>query len=120
MNTAAASEGGALQMRNWMTASDEWLSPQAAVLSPDATIKIAAAIVGADTPYHRVVAAGRAAVEILKDGIAREKLHLSRKEQQWLARIDDALDALPADETTLMLDLEAQYGVLYDKASYGL
>jgi len=120
MNTAAASEGGALQMRNWMTASDEWLSPQAAVLSPDATIKIAAAIVGADTPYHRVVAAGRAAVEILKDGIAQEKLHLSRKEQQWLVRIDDALDALPADEATLMLDLEAQYGGLYGKASYGL
>ncbi len=120
MNTAAASEGGALQMRNWMTASDEWLSPQAAVLSPDATIKIAAAIVGTDTPYHRVVAAGRAAVEILKDGIAQEKLHLSRKEQQWLVRIDDALDALPADEATLMLDLEAQYGGLYGKSSYGL
>jgi methanol--5-hydroxybenzimidazolylcobamide Co-methyltransferase len=120
MNTAAASEGGALQMRNWMTASDEWLSPQAAVLSPDATIKIAAAIVGADTPYHRVVAAGRAAVEILKDGIAQEKLHLSRKEQQWLVRIDDALDTLPADEAMLILDLEAQYGGLYDKASYDL
>ena len=41
MNTAAATEGGALQMRNWMTASDEWLSPQAAVLSPEATIRIA-------------------------------------------------------------------------------
>ncbi len=49
MNTAAASEGGAMQMRNWMTASDQWLSPQAAVLSPEATIKIATAIVGADT-----------------------------------------------------------------------
>ena len=55
MNTAAASEGGALQMRKWMTASDEWLSPQAAVLSPEATIKIATAIVNADTPYHQVI-----------------------------------------------------------------
>ena len=54
MNTAAGTEGGALQMRNWMTASDEWLSPQAAVLSPEATIRIAGAIVAADTPYHRV------------------------------------------------------------------
>jgi methanol--5-hydroxybenzimidazolylcobamide Co-methyltransferase len=120
MNTAAASKGGALQMRNWMTASDEWLSPQAAVLSPEATIKIATAIVGAGTPYHRTIAAGRAAVGILKEGIAQDRLRISRKEQQWLTRIDDALDAFPADEMTLMRDLEARYGSLYDKASYGL
>jgi methanol--5-hydroxybenzimidazolylcobamide Co-methyltransferase len=120
MNTAAGTKGGALQMRSWMTASDEWLSPQAAVLSPDATIRIAGAIVAADTPYHRVIAAGRAAVEVLKDGVALEKLHLSRKEQQWLTRIDDALGAFPADEKALLLELEAQYGSLYDKASYGL
>jgi methanol--5-hydroxybenzimidazolylcobamide Co-methyltransferase len=120
MNTAAASEGGALQMRNWMVASDEWLSPQAAVLSPDATIKIATAIVSADTPYHRTLAAGRAAVEILKGGIDRELLHISRKEQQWLTRIDDALSTMPEDEETLQHDLEAQYGSLYDKPGYGM
>jgi methanol--5-hydroxybenzimidazolylcobamide Co-methyltransferase len=120
MNTAAATEGGALRLRDWMTVSDEWMSPQAAVLSPVATIKIDTAIVGADTPYHQTIAAGRAAVEILKDGIAQAKLHLSRKEQQWLTRIDEALDGLPQDEAALMRDLEAQYGSLYDKASYGL
>ena len=120
MNTAAATEGGALQMRNWLTASDEWMSPQAAVLSAEATIRIAGAIVAADTPYHRVIAAGRAAVEILNDGIAKQKLHLSRREQQWLTRIDDALGAFPADEGALMLEMESQYGSLYDKASYAL
>ena len=119
MNAAAASAGGALQMRDWMTVSDEWRSSQAAVLSPDATIKIASAIVGQDTPYHQTVAAGRAAVEILKEGIAQNKLHLSRKEQQWLRRIDDALTSFPPEETTLVADMEAQYGSLYDKASYG-
>ena len=120
MNTAAATKGGALQMRNWMTASDQWLSPQAAVLSPESTIHIAGAIVTADTPYHRVIAAGRAAVEVLKDGVTQQKLNLSRKEQQWLTRIDDALCAFPASEETLLLELESQYGGLYDKASYGL
>jgi hypothetical protein len=103
-----------------MTASDEWLSPQAAVLSPEATIKIATAIVGAETPYHRTVAAGRAAVEILQQGIAQQRLHISRKEQQWLTRIDESLTAIPADEEKLMSDMEPQYGGLYDKASYGL
>jgi methanol--5-hydroxybenzimidazolylcobamide Co-methyltransferase len=120
MNAAAANEGGALQMRNWMTASDEWLSPQAAVLSPQATMKIATAIVDADTPYHRTIAAGRAAADILKDGIAQQKLRLLRREQAWLKRIDDALDSFPEDERTLMQDLELEYGSLYDKASYGL
>ena len=120
MNTASATAGGALQMRNWMTASDEWLSPQAAVLSPDATIRIASAIVSADTPYRQTIAAGRAAVALLNDGVAQQKLHLSRKEQQWLTRIDESLHSLPEDGATLMHDLEAQYGSLYDKASYGL
>jgi methanol--5-hydroxybenzimidazolylcobamide Co-methyltransferase len=120
MNAAASSKDGALQMRDWMTLSDEWLSPQAAVLSPDATIKIAAAIVGADSPYHRTIAAGRAAVEILDDGIAHEKLRLSNKEQKWLTRISDTLDSLPEDEGNLIEDMEAQYGSLYSKTSYGL
>jgi len=120
MNAAAASKDGALQMRDWMTLSDEWLSPQAAVLSPDATIKIATAIVGADSPYHRTIAAGRAAVEILNDGIAQQKLRLSGKEQKWLTRISDTLDSLPGNEAALIEDMEAQYGSIYSKASYGL
>lgn len=120
MNAAAATSGGALQMRNWMTASDEWLSPQAAVLSPDATMKIAASIVNADTPYHRTIAAGRAAVDILNEGIHHGKLRLSKKEQQWLARIDQSLNDLPGDEDSLIDAMDEQYGSLYDKSSYGL
>ena len=75
---------------------------------------------GAGTRYQRTLAGGRAALEIIKNGAADEKLRLSRKEQQWLARIDEALEAFPADEEALMRDLEPQYGGLYDKASYGL
>jgi methanol--5-hydroxybenzimidazolylcobamide Co-methyltransferase len=120
MNAAAATQGGALQMRNWMTASDQWLSPQAAVLSPDATMKIATAIVNADTPYHRTIAAGRAAVDVLNDGTQQGKLRLSKKEQQWLTRIDEALEEFPADEEILIDAMEEQYGSFYDKSSYGL
>lgn len=120
MNTAAASEGGAQQMRNWMVASDEWLSPQAAVLSPEATVTIGQAIVDADTPYHRVIAAGRAAVDLLEDAFAVQKLQLSQREQQWLARIGNVLKTLPATERELIRDMETQYGGSYDKASYGM
>jgi len=120
MNIAAASEGGALRMRDWLTASDEWLSPQAAVLSPAATMRIAGAIVGETTPYRQTVAAGRAALAILNDGVARNKFRLPRKELQWLDRIGEAFEALPQDEAELVADMESQYGSLYDRASYGL
>ena len=120
MNAAAATPGGALKMRDWMTASDEWLSPQAAVLSPEATIRIANAIIGEETPYRRTIAAGRAALEILNEGLAADKLHLSRKEQQWLTRIEAAMDELPGEEICLLASLEEQYGGLYDRSSYGL
>jgi len=50
---------------------------------------------------NRVIAAGRAAVELLKDGVALEKLHLSRKEQEWLTRIDDALGAFQRTKKAL-------------------
>jgi methanol--5-hydroxybenzimidazolylcobamide Co-methyltransferase len=117
---AAASRGGALDLRDWMTASDEWLSPQAAVLSPAATLRIANAIVHEESPYRQTIAAGRAALDLLKEGLAEEKLRLSRKELQWLQRIESALGELPADEASLMAALEEQYGSLYDKPSYGL
>lgn len=71
----AAKRGGALTLRNWMVASDEWLSPQAAVLSPDATIEIAKAIAGASGDYSRTVAAGRAALKILRRGLSDERPH---------------------------------------------
>ena len=59
-------------------------------------------------------------MEILKDGVAEHGLVLSRKEQQWFTRIDEALQNLPEDEETLLRNLEPQYGSLYAKASYGL
>jgi len=117
---AASAHGGALALRDWMTASDEWLSPQAAVLSPVATLRIAGAIVAEETPYRQTIAAGRAALEVVKEGVAADKLHLSRKEHQWLDRIASAFEELPSDEPALIASLEEQYGGLYDKASYGL
>ena len=98
---AAASRGGALRLRDWMTASDEWLSPQAAVLSPAATIRIAEGSWRGDA-LSADHCCGPRRSGILKEGIAAEKLHLSRKEQQWLGRIEAALDELPDDEAVLV------------------
>jgi hypothetical protein len=56
----------------------------------------------------------------MKDGLAAGKLRLSRKEQQWLGRIEEALASLSADEAAMVRAVDAQYGNLYDKAGYGL
>lgn len=119
MNAASAS-GQAKVLRDLMTLSDETLSPQAAVLSPAATIEIARAIVSKSEPYERTVAAGKAAAGLLDRNAREGRLTLARKERQWLDRIGEALDALPADWRELQRRIEPDYGHLYDRESYGL
>jgi len=114
MNTAAA-RGEALTLRDWLSESDEWLSPQAAVLSPEATCRIAEAIVSAQGGYRRTIAAGLAAVAILRDA----RLSLSAREKQWLDRIESALESIPAEEA-LLEEMSGRYGSLFARSSYGL
>jgi methanol--5-hydroxybenzimidazolylcobamide Co-methyltransferase len=118
MNTAAAS-GGALALRQWLIDSDVCLSPQAAVLSPEATVRIARAIVGEQDSYGRTVAAGKAAVEVLREGLASGRLNLVARERDWLDRIDRELGLLPQAEDELRAAVEDTCGGLYYPASYG-
>jgi methanol--5-hydroxybenzimidazolylcobamide Co-methyltransferase len=119
MNVATAKQQQ-LVLRDWLTESDEWLSPQAAVLSPSATIRIATAITSATTPYRRTIAAGLAAVQVLRDGIASGRLKLSAKEGQWLARIEGELAEAPTSEEQLLAAMIEQHAGIFDPASYGL
>jgi methanol--5-hydroxybenzimidazolylcobamide Co-methyltransferase len=119
MNVASA-RGAGLTMRDWLCASDEWLSPQAAVLSPEATLAIAQAIVNENDDYARTMAAGQTAVAILREGAAHRGLALSKKEIQWLDRIESALDSLPASGEELHASLSEEYHSLFLPASYGL
>ena len=119
MNTSTA-KGSAHQLRDLLVDSDEWLSPQAAVLSPTATIEIASAIVKADGHYQQTVAAGKAAVNILKRGLDQGRMKLNRKEQQWLGRIEKSLESLPAEASALIAQTDPSYGQYYTKNSYGL
>jgi len=93
---------------------------QAAVFSPEATVEIARAIVSRTDPYDRTVAAGKAAIDVLKRGQRAGKLALARKEVSWLERIEDDLGNLPDKWEDLVTNLDSQYGGLYDKESYGL
>ena len=117
---AAAQRGGELALREWLEESDRWLSPQAAVLSTAATYRIATAIVSCHDPYRRTVAAGREALAIVREGIESERLQVPARERTWLARIEEALGALPESEEDLLEEMREPYGDRFDPASYGL
>lgn len=93
---------------------------QAAALSPAATWRIAQAIVGERGSYRRTVAAGRAAVEILTEGMEGGKLKLSGKERQWLERTGSELGELPGDEAELLREFGEGEECRFDAANYGL
>jgi len=117
MNTAA-SQGQAVLLRDWLSQSDEDLSPQAAVLSPAATYRIAEAIVNADTQYQRTIAAGKSAVCELRDRAGSGRLKLSAKEKQWLDRIEAELAALPGGDD-LRVEMLDRCADLFAPGSYG-
>ena len=116
----ALERGGELTLREWLTDSDRWLSPQAVILSPEATWEIARAIVAESDDYRRTVAAGRTAVRLLKEGSSSGKLTLADTERQWLDRIEAGLADLPGDEQTLLAEMLDTYGHLVKVSSYGL
>jgi methanol---5-hydroxybenzimidazolylcobamide Co-methyltransferase len=117
MNTASAT-GGALQLRDWMVQSDALLSPQAAILTPASTVRIAQAIVSAGSGYDRVKAAAWAAIGILRDSMGEGGLKLSPKETNWLARIEREFTALPESEEQFRAEVSERYAGVFDPASY--
>ncbi|MGC8641093.1 MAG: methyltransferase MtaB domain-containing protein [Isosphaeraceae bacterium] len=119
MNVATA-RGEASRLRDWLTESDQWLSPQAAILSPSAVHRIANAVISTPDTYRRTVAAGQAAIAILRDGETVGSLKLAPKEQNWLRRIGDELDSLPDTEAALIDEMTELYGEFFSAESYGL
>jgi len=100
--------------------SDVHLSPQALVLSPESTIRLASAIVQESTHYRKTVAAAREAVRIIHDAVARDELRINSQEREWLARIERPLEGLPVDEEKLIGVAIEKYGHLFAPESYGL
>lgn len=119
MNTAIRDKSQ-LILRDWLVGSDESLSPQAALLTPEATLRIANAITTDANPYRRTVAAGKEAVKILEERTSEGRLALPVKEATWLERLRHDLDALPVSEVDLLEGLRAEQQRLFARESYGL
>jgi len=120
MMNEALRTGQGRAYRDLLVASDVGLSPQALVLSPESTLRIARAIVAERTPYAATCAAAREAVAILRDALREKRLELPERELQWLGKVERALGSLPDTEAELIGSMAETYGHLYRPASYGL
>jgi methanol---5-hydroxybenzimidazolylcobamide Co-methyltransferase len=119
MNQALRS-GRETEYRDMLVESDVHLSPQALVLSPESTIRIAEAIVGEKTPYRSTCAAAREAALLIRDAVHEDRLVLPKRELQWLDKIESALDSVPDAEEELISSMTGSYASLFTPSSYGL
>jgi methanol--5-hydroxybenzimidazolylcobamide Co-methyltransferase len=117
-NKAIEKDGG-VQYRSLLVESDVTLSPQALILSPESTIRVARAIVEQPTPYLQTVAAARSAAEIVREALP-DSLQLSSRELKWLEKIERAISEMPADEQELTEEMKETYGHLFAATSYAL
>ena len=122
MNTARShGKASAQQLQRWLIESDVATDPQAFIISPESSVKLAQAIVASDSHYHAGVAVARKAVELLRGAHEQGKLRIAPNEVIWFDTLQDTLDELPESESEFI----AQQLVLTDKskflpAEYGL
>lgn len=100
MNTARShGKDSARQLQRWLVESDVATDPQAFIISPESSVKLARAIVASDSHYHAGVAAARQAVELLRAAHTGGKLRIAPSEVAWLDSMQDTLDELPESES---------------------
>jgi len=108
------------QLQSLLVESDINLSPQALVLSPESTIRIARAIIEQRSPYQQTIAAARAALDIMKEAVSTTILSLGPREIEWLGRIESEIAQIPSSEETFIGQMMDTYGHLISATSYGL
>lgn len=93
----ASKEGpaAALQLRDWLVASDSAFDPQAYVLRPDFVFEISKVIVAEPDPYLRTKKSVYQALLMLKQAAADGKLTLNKREEPYLNRLIDRVGELP-------------------------
>jgi methanol---5-hydroxybenzimidazolylcobamide Co-methyltransferase len=116
----ALESGTSRAYQKLLVESDIHLSPQAFVLSPESTFRIASAIVRESTHYNMTLAAARETTLLLREAVKQKELELNPREVEWLERIVRELGELPADEQTVMELMQDRYGHLFSAESYGL
>lgn len=119
MNTAITT-GADATLQRLLVDSDAVSSPQALVLSPASTLRIAGAIARESSPYRQTLAAAREAQRMIREAVDDTRLALPKQELAWLDRLGRELEALPEEESTLIGAMVDEFGHLFRLDSYGL
>ena len=108
MNTAATTEGGAKQLRDWLTQSDAALDPQAHVLRPDVVLKLSSEIMQESSAYSRVRRAVLATLAELKRAIEADEVKIPATEKRWVDRLQRQADTLPDSEDNFISEMKEE------------
>ena len=119
MNIANSHKQGHI-FQSWMVESDENVTAVGSILTPTAVYEIAKAIVAEESDYHRTIAAGKAALNVIQKSVDSKKLTLGKKELSWLDRLHKEFNNLPKDENELAEEIVDSMGHLFDPECYGL
>lgn len=119
MNVAAG-KGEGVRLRDWLSESDAGLDPQAFILSPNAVIGLAGAVVSEQNDYRRGLATARKAVELLREGLSKGRLILSEREQDWLSRIGQTVSELPSDSEDFLAQEKQKWKDHVNYGEYGI
>jgi methanol--5-hydroxybenzimidazolylcobamide Co-methyltransferase len=104
MNTARShGKESARQLQRWLVESDVATDPQAFIISPESSVKLAQAIVTSDSHYHAGVAVARKAVELLRGAHDQGKVRIAPNETIWFDTLQDTLDELPESESEFIV-----------------
>lgn len=118
-NTAQQA-GKALQLRDWLVASDVPHSVEALMLEPGVVMDLARAVVAEDDGYSQTLAVVRTARDAINRAVTEGAVRLPEKEQTWLQRLSEAVDTLPENEADATERVGSNHAHLYNPESYGL
>jgi len=116
----ASSRGKAVELRDWLVASDLPHSVEALMLEPAFVLGISNAIVAHTEGYARTLAALRFARDAINAAVGNGTTRIAPRENSWLTRLSEAVDELPETEPEAFETIGAQYEHLFHRESYGL
>ncbi len=93
----ALKENKELLLRDLIVKSNIYKDPQALILSPESSVRIARAIVSAGSFYERAINAALEAINIIDEN--KEKLKLPAIEQKYITRIKNNFLNMPEEKT---------------------
>lgn len=115
----AIHQGQANLLRDWLIATDSHRSVHALIITPEASLRIARAIVAERDDFSRTRSAALEACNIIRQALRTHQIKLPERELPWLGRIEEELAACDS-EGVLIDQMIARYRDLFNPEEYGL